>query len=157
MDQSNRMAPATVCRLRAYSMLIALQFPLADARCFLDTETHRLKTPAWPIPELYREFVRGFGGVSKRVRGGLEEWQGEGVYCDAARAIRFQIAPGKPPEGARTLSGTSRVAFRRFLYDGNSVGRFEAGIAERSRAGNQSSEGSDYTELLRAVLNLTIH
>ena len=109
-------------------MLITCQFPFADARPFLNEETHRLAAPDWPDAEAGREFMRSIGGVRPRLSGGEQFWTGEGVYCDAARLLRF------PPRlSSRKLApsaGGSALAcqFRRLFSDGGAVVRVELGL-----------------------------
>jgi len=70
-------------------MFFAFQIPLVDVRPFVHTDTSRLASPTLPLPVVGKEFVRAFGQVSKRPRGGIERWSGESNYCGATRALRF--------------------------------------------------------------------
>jgi hypothetical protein len=111
-------------------MLLTVQFPLADLRPFVPAPTKRLLKPPWPRARADEDFVRLFGPVRKRVRGGVDEWPGEGIYCDAGRAIRFSSAF---TVGAM-LGVTSRYgAFRRFFSDGEGASRVEIGIRVRRK------------------------
>ena len=98
-------------------MLLFLQFPLAELRSFLNQKTSRLPSPAFPLPEPDRDFIRSFGGVRKRRKGGVEDWVGEETFCHAGRALRF-ADPTSP----------LKCAFRRILNDGRAVVRFEVGL-----------------------------
>ena len=69
-------------------MFIVIQFPITDARPFINEKTHKLTCPSWPFP-LENEFVRYSGRVEKRMRGGIKDWSGEDVYSRSNRAIRF--------------------------------------------------------------------
>jgi hypothetical protein len=138
-------------------MLIAFQVPLAEARTFVNADTHRLKTPTWPIPEAYKEFVRGFGGIAKRYKGGLDEWRGEGVYSGAARAVRFQTEPGLLPAPSRRLLGPFSCAFRRFLFDGKCVSRFEVGFTERRQLRRRLRlDGQQCLRLIKDCLSIPV-
>ena len=90
----------------------------------------RLTTPNWPIPTPDQDFIRYFGAVRTRKRGGLANWVGENYICDARRAFSFKtnlsFAGG---EHKRRIP--LRCAFRRFYSDGLAVGKFEAGIATK--------------------------
>jgi len=111
-------------------MLLALQLPFADLRPFSPDETGRLTVPRWPLAEPDKEFVRGFGVVTERARGGVESWAGEELYCRASRAVKFVAQHAAKAPGS---NGASRIAtkcaFRRLLYDGSAVGRLEVGLA----------------------------
>lgn len=108
-------------------MLISIQFPIADSRGFV-SNTGRLLKPGWPLPTPDEEFVRSYGPIRIRPRGGLSGWVGENEICEASRAVRL----------SRSLSITSRspaatlplrVAFRRFYSDGLAAGKFELALA----------------------------
>jgi hypothetical protein len=111
-------------------VLVAGQIPVADLRKFVIDETHALTAPSWPSPAPGREFVRSFGGVKPRMRGGIGPWVGEEAFCDAHHAVRF-------PGGARwwDLGGVLEDwpffgwAYRRLLSDGRGVTRVEVGIS----------------------------
>lgn len=109
-------------------MFIAVQFPLADSRALLSTETNRLKYPTWPLPEPDREFIRRSGIVRRRQRGGLASWSGEEIYCSAKRALRFQPLLRYQPLGALGNSVSLNCVFRRFLFNGEVVSRVELGF-----------------------------
>jgi hypothetical protein len=111
-------------------MLVTLQFPIADLRPFVPGETHRLVTPAWPNPRADVDFIRLFGPVRNRHRGGVAEWPGEHIFCNATHAIRFdaKFSVG----GLLGITGR-KCAFRRFFSDGRGTSRIEVGIAFRPR------------------------
>jgi len=103
-------------------MLLSIQFPIADARKFLD-QVERLGMPGWPLPNPNSEFVRFFGPIRDRRLGGLAGWIGEDRICKADRALSFPQNPS-PIEG----HAKTRIAFRRFYFDGWAVGKFEIGF-----------------------------
>jgi hypothetical protein len=70
-------------------MFVTVCLPLCDMRPILQTATLE-RSPPWPEPVPGRHFVRMFGGVRDRVRGGIAGWTGEERYCDASKALRFQ-------------------------------------------------------------------
>lgn len=108
-------------------MLVGLQFPFADSRRFLGDYTGLLDRPAWPSPEPEYEFVRSFGSIQTRRRGGLLGWVGENEICEADRALRFDQIPTyvSVQSGLRV---PLQCAFRRLFFDGLAVGKFEVGI-----------------------------
>lgn len=107
-------------------MLFTIQFPLADSRRFLDVETHKLNRPPWPTPIPDYHFVRSFGIVRRRWRGGLTGWIGESEVCEAVKALRFdRVARFVDRTGEPLWLG---IAFRRFYFDGLAIGKYEVGI-----------------------------
>jgi hypothetical protein len=111
-------------------MLITIQFPIVDLRAFIDADSHKLGLPSWIAPDPNRDFIRSFGAVRRRPRGGLSGWLGESHICEADRAIRFQgIKPLEFRIRYDAISVKFKVAFRRFYFDGLSVGKFEIGLA----------------------------
>src|SRR5215210_5700665 len=107
-------------------MLVCIQFPLADFRRFLDNPTSLLSRPGWPTPEPEYEFVRSFGAIQTRKRGGLSGWVGENEVCEANRALRFDQIPVHVDSEIRV---PLQCAFRRLFFDGLAVGKFETGIS----------------------------
>lgn len=104
-------------------MLLTIQFPIADARKFLD-QAERLGSPGWPIPDPNSEFVRYFGAIRDRHLGGLAGWLGEDRICKADRALIFSTQNRLFKKGPTN----TRVVFRRFYFDGWAVGKFEVGF-----------------------------
>jgi hypothetical protein len=121
-------------------MFLAAQIPLADARAFLPVDTSRLNVPPWPIPSP-GQFMRGFGRVETRRRGGVSGWNGEEIYCRAANAVKF--APRVP----------ARCAFRRFLSDGGAVSRLEMGLRLSTAA---RVDSQTCLQLIQSALQLTV-
>lgn len=116
-------------------VLVAIQFPFADARSFIPSETHRVPTPLWPLPRPFKDFVRGFGALVPRRRGGIENWPGEETFCKVTRAVRFDGAALESlGHELEESSLQPHCAFRRFLSDGGAVCRFEVGIGYRRRS-----------------------
>jgi hypothetical protein len=116
-------------------MLFSIQFPFADSRAFVDGETGVLSRPTWPSPSVDREFVRSFGSVRSRYRGGIDGWIGENETCNASRALRFSYVPTFV-DYQPSVKIPLNIAFRRLFFDGIAVGKFEVGIStptDRSR------------------------
>jgi hypothetical protein len=109
-------------------MLVTLQFPLADLRPFVPGNTRRLTIPSWPSPKADVHFMRQFGAVRDRFFGGVREWPGEHIFCDASHAVRFDAAFSL----GSSLGLTRRYcAFRRFFSDGEGASRVEVGVGFR--------------------------
>jgi hypothetical protein len=70
-------------------MFVTVQIPIADMRRFVNDETGRLALPPWPLADPAKHFVRAVGPVRRRRRGGVPEWVGESLYCDARHALVF--------------------------------------------------------------------
>lgn len=111
-------------------MLVTVQFPLADLRPFVADPTHRLLTPDWPTPRAGIDFIRLLGQVRDRTLGGVQEWPGEHIFCNATRAIRFDKAfsTDKVSDLRRRYG-----AYRRFFSDGEGLARIEIGVGFRGR------------------------
>jgi hypothetical protein len=137
------------------TMLMAVQFPLADCRPFLNSATHRLQRPAWLHPRLDESYVRGFGGVRKRVR--QSGWPGESVYCGGDRALRFVSDPKKLPDPVRDVATALSCAFRRLVSDGHAIGRFETGFTQSPDCGRLFPMGrEEVPHVIKAVLQLPV-
>lgn len=139
-------------------MLIAVQFPFADTRAFVSSQTNRLHFPTWPVPEPDREFVRTSGIVRHRRRGGLDSWPGEEVYCDARRALRFQPLLRRQPVGHLGTSVCLICVFRRFLFDGEVVSRVEVGFEMQACEPDafHRLDGHGCLDLIDACLSLPV-
>ena len=115
-------------------MLFHLQFPFSDLRDFIPSPSPRLPAPSWPSPLANEEFVRGFGSIRKRPRGGLTGWIAESEYCDARNALIF--CPGIlgcrhaiTPRFVEQMP--LHIEFRRLYFDGCAVGKVEVGISPK--------------------------
>lgn len=112
-------------------MLIVCQFPICDGRLFSSTGTSRLSDPPWPLPTPGTNFVRCFGPVERRRRGGHEVFVDEVFYSSAHRALKFEHLEkqvlGRRPTGFKPL-----CTFRRLFCTGSAVVRLEVGITDRS-------------------------
>lgn len=105
-------------------MIVFLQFPLADIRLFVGNNTGKLALPFWPSPSPYREFVRAFGSIKPRGKGGVRGWIGESEICDAGRAVRFvKLSVFRDQYSRQTIE--IRCSSRHFYFDGLAVGKYE--------------------------------
>jgi hypothetical protein len=121
-------------------MLIQFQLPITDLRNFKPNE--RLSLPTWPTPIPKEQFVRSFGGIRKRYRGGLKGWSSEDFYCDASRAICF------PFEKRRGSSGCYwQPLFMRLYSDGTAMTKVELGFKPRPASLAASTLVSDLLNL----------
>ena len=116
-------------------MLVTVQLPFTDARHFLPCSL----TGQLPLVSSFTEltpgedFIRAFGPLRKRHRGGVSAWPGEELYANAARALR--VVPFGPVSAEDIINGVfrlprgnPRVAFRRLMSDGTATTRVETGI-----------------------------
>lgn len=109
-------------------MLLVAEFPICDARPF-SPEAARLVRPSWESsPQPGADFVRCFGRVERRRRGGHEYWHDEVFFSSAARAVRIpqleKRGLGKEPWRVRP-----EVAFRRLMSNGRAMTRVEVGLS----------------------------
>jgi hypothetical protein len=118
-------------------MFVAVQIPLADLRYFVDDPKARLPVPAWPLANPMKNFVREVGSVRQRRRGGVPEWIGESLYCDARHALLFP-----PSHGIVIHEGPYLVhltpLYRRFVAFGQAqwggaIARMDVGFKVRGR------------------------
>ncbi len=137
-------------------MFVALQFPFVDVRPFIQTATGRLTLPDWQSLQPDIDFVRSFGLVKRRLRGGIIEWPGEEMYCRALRAVRFVNSNAKLPADMSGGAAEARqyIPFRRFLADGCALARFEIGFGYRTAPGKSVRlRSKDFISLIRFVLS----
>jgi hypothetical protein len=135
-------------------MFLVLQLPFTDSRPFLPIASHRLLDPVWASPREDKDFVRSFGEVKRRLRGGLGEWPTEGFYCCAERALRFDASFAKRQLIDESLVPVRKFcAFRRFLADGCAVARVEIGVKYRSRGKDLRFTGDQCLGLIRSLLS----
>jgi len=109
-------------------VLIAFNFPFAEARNFLPASTtHIVPFPDWKEAQPGKDFVREFGGMQYRHKKGIKEWPSEEFFCAAYGAVRL------PTNLSALLGGYGwkggRCAFRRLFSNGNGVTRMEIGLA----------------------------
>ncbi len=133
-------------------MLVSIHFPIADLRGFL-ANAGKLALPTWPVPS-EREFVRSFGPIVRRQRGGIFGLPGEDTFCDAHRAVRFHELPtlrSRKHGECICLNG----AFRRFYFDGEMTGRFEIGVTTKP-ANRLRLESNEFGQLLQKFLDAPI-
>jgi hypothetical protein len=144
-------------------MLLTYQLPVCDARRFVPGGDVRLVGPDWPAPTPGEEFVRSFGPVERRRRGGHEEFHDESAYADARGAVRFdrleQQGLGAAPHALHPT-----VAYRRLLCSGRESGaavvRLEMGFTTTNRRPGPASEphfvGQDAVGVALDLLELPI-
>lgn len=134
-----------------FLMLVSLHFPCADARRFLPGTAGRLPRPHWELPDPETDFVRHFGPLRIRVKGGSRLFRGEHTVCRANGALRFPNWPDK----------NLRCVFRGFFADGEALAKFDVGIAGARRDHDGQPADPDAPrpalhlgELLRRVLEI---
>ncbi|MBN8580905.1 MAG: hypothetical protein J0L96_09550 [Anaerolineae bacterium] len=109
-------------------MLIFVQYPLADLRLFTGANTGRLQSPLWPVPKPYHEFVRSFGMVRKRGKGGIQGWIGENEICDAKHAVKFKsptVISFPPSFNGKIQNIGIKCVSRHFYFDGTALAKLE--------------------------------
>ena len=107
-------------------MLIVLQFPLADVRMFVTEDVKRLAKPVWSAIQPDQDFIRSFGVIRTRRRGGLTGWVSEENLCIAERALRIL----RTEESAALFQRPGwRLAFRTLYVDDYVAVKYEIGIA----------------------------
>lgn len=132
-------------------MLFTLQFPISDVRGFIESDTFQLPVPNWLTPLPDKDFVRSFGAVRRRRRGGLSGWVGESVVCEANSAIRFEGHTKFPLDRHVKI----RIAFRRFYFDALAVGKLEVGLAVWGDSFQEYSREMA-AQLISFILNLPV-
>jgi hypothetical protein len=133
-------------------MFLAIQFPFADARSFLDDGGGRLSRPSWPLVSPGRDFVRASGLVRPRRRGGVSDWAGEEIYGDAKRALRFEDRLGAKHFTVGASSHRLKCAFRRFHSQGI-VARLEIGLSLNV---DSTEADCELLPLIRDLLKLSV-
>jgi len=109
-------------------MIFCAQYPIADMRQILNSQSYGLLgIPKWPMPDSEDDFVRHFGGIRTRKKGGLLLLGGEDKICKAKRAVRFTQSPV-----FRDKSSSLTISFRperRFFFDGKLSAKFELALS----------------------------
>lgn len=140
------------------TMFLTLQFPFADLRHFLGSETGRLNAPKISSPKVYgRDFIRSSGLIKRRPKGGIKEWPGEEVFADGALGLRFPNHLRRYKFGNLGFNGVVNDTFRRFHSD-DVVARFEIGLEIGvTRYDEISPDGGDFMDFLRDVFTIPMH
>ena len=112
-------------------MYTVVQIPIFDPRGLeIIIQSPKNIKPGWPSPSPGYEFIRGFGGVFERSKGGLQGFFAESFLCNAKRVIRFPDITGTLIDDSSEdgLFIRPRVATRHFFFDGYCTGKFEIGF-----------------------------
>lgn len=118
-------------------LTVVTQFPVTDLRPLSTDRRGLLPSPSWPDPVPGREFIRGIGQVTPRLRGGIDEALGERAYVPAARMIRFT-----------DLNRRASVIYRRY-YSTAVAGRLEVAV--------QTPFVGDLDSVLQHLLNTRVY
>lgn len=118
----------------SFSVFVVIQFPIADARRFVDAPPNYLLRPNWKVPRvgIVNDYVWGFGRVAYRSAEVDPAWSDEAFYGLAASAVRLPTLVQrqiKLPSGATPATVSCR--FRRLFHDGTCVARVEVGFQLR--------------------------
>ena len=123
-------------------MIIYYQIPLTDTRLFTDQDTGKLASPFWPTPAVGKEFIRSFGPIKQRGKGGIKGWMLENELCLAKRAVRIvDLPPFIDPLSSQKV--LLKCIARLFYFDGLAVGKYEIFFLT--------------DRFLKKISNLTIH
>lgn len=137
-----------------YTMHIIVQFPIIDYRPLLPNNGGRLSRPGWPSPSLSNKpFIRKFGAVEERNKGGNLDFSGEAYYCNAHHCLRYH---NLHKQGVTITEGrTSAIhnSYRRFYSDGYFVGKIEAGFVDNTEKELQEAGLTGQGINLENVLN----
>lgn len=137
-------------------MFLAIQHTLADVRPLLSYDTRRTPRPTFALGFAADEFVRSLGPVRLRPRGAPPDWPAEDLFCDATRAFRFReraLEYSKRPHGERSRF---RVAYRRYLSNGEAVARIETGLVRSTQRGARPLAASGVASIVEAALRLPV-
>jgi hypothetical protein len=121
-------------------MFFTINFPLIDLRPVLKN-TWKLYTPAWPTPNAYNSFIKNFGSVRERLKGGDSFWGAEDKYCNAEGILKLKRS-----------SGTFNIkpVYKRFYSDGHFMSKIEIGL--KDNVGLSFEESNDKLELENLLL-----
>jgi hypothetical protein len=122
-------------------VLLIGEVPICDVRQFLDLDTGRLRSPAWPDPRPGKDFIRGFGHVYGR---------SQNLYCKAGRAIRFPESLAGWRFGTNPGLNGFHCVSRTYQSDGHAVGSVDI-ILNRER---HTPTGFSPSQLVEVVGNL---
>lgn len=134
-------------------MFIGILIPVCDVRRFIPHSTGRLTVPVWPNADPTRDFIRGFGPVERRLRGGVESWPGEHLFANANRAVRFIDEP-QNSRLLRCMPHPVAYLFRRFICGGDCVSRLELGFKQVGHW--RKFRQQDWIKLIQRVLELRV-
>lgn len=126
---------------------------MCDVRAFLPGPTKRLGRPSFPLAEAGKQYIRGFGLVRPRPRGGLENWTGEHVYCNSAKALKFDCRLSRYKIGETKISLS--CAFRRFFSAGGCVSRVEVGVRVRD-GGHLKLDSAECADIVKNFCEIPV-
>ena len=139
-------------------MFVVLQHPFADLRAFDADACGRIRNPPWPLAQVGVNFVRSSGSIQPRLGGGVDEWEGEDLYCDASSALRFPDRMALLRRGPAALPTRCGYSFRRFYSQGMTA-RIEVGLrlsAEEPPPADAIEAGRLWREALFSWLSLEV-
>ena len=137
-------------------MFVVVQHPFADLRPFsVGARSRLVERPTWPLARPMIDFVRSSGSVRARPRGGVDEWDGEEVFCDASMALRFPDSMAHVQRGPAVLAAGCRYSFRRFYSQGTTA-RIETGLRLAASVAQTAPLPAAWLEALFAWLSLDV-
>lgn len=94
-------------------------------------ENIRLKVPSWPQPDMQRKhFLRNFGQVAERKRGGSNDFAAEESYCSARMSIRYKDLHKQAYQLETGQSVVIYNSYRRLYADGYFLTKLELGFID---------------------------
>jgi len=134
------------------AIFIALQFPFADLRGFLEGESGRIAFPY----RIKRDFIRSSGNIKKRYKNGIKEWAGEELYCSSDLALRFPDHLGEKIFAPDSVKAIIVDTYRRF-YSNSPVARFEVALLLKPKLNIDKIPPSEWIKLVQDVLCIPMH
>ncbi len=146
-------APETAENRR--EMFAVLSFPVIDFRDLTSGKRSKLPRPTFPTPEVGSDFIRGFGGVERRKKGGAERIAGEHAYSDSKGALRF-VTPAlpEPNSGPDWEAEGLRPLFRRLYHTGHGLLRYELGFKVVEDFGRASAPENIVSRIGRILVRI---
>ncbi|MEP3889009.1 MAG: toll/interleukin-1 receptor domain-containing protein [Hellea sp.] len=140
-------------------MYTVIQIPIFDPRGLEPIkESPKNLKPGWPAPDPAREFIRSFGGVFERSKGGLQGFFAESFLCNAKRAIRFPYITGHIVDDGSEhgVFIKPRIATRHFYFDGYCTGKFEIGFFMKSPTEKNAIAKNGHRDFAKHLLRQSV-
>jgi hypothetical protein len=128
------ICPEPLDAMGSIFMFVVVQFPIADARRFVQVPQTYLLRPSWKVPQVgvVSEYVWGFGRLVHRTAEVDPAWSDEAFYVLAASAVRLpELVQRQVQLASRATPASITCRFRRLFHDGVCVARVEVGFHVR--------------------------
>lgn len=134
-------------------MHLVLQYPIVDFRPALKGENSRLGVPSWPQPDMQRKpFIRHFGKVEARKRGGSDDFGAEEYFCNAHLSIRYNDLHKQGYILDNGLTPAIFNSYRRLYCDGYFFSKVELGFVDNTEKFLTGSAGLPLVSYLKHYL-----